>query len=572
MVVKKALILVSCLTVLGLLEASCAPAAAPTATAKPPAGPATPAKPAAAPATGTPASKPAAPAPTPKPAADQPRSGGILTVGVGGDPSSLDAHKEEAGYTLAITNGTYNGLAKYDPHGWPEVKVIPDLATNWELSPDGTVYTFHLVKGAKFHDGSPVTAEDAKFSFDRIRDPQLGLSKSPRRQQLGNVANIDTPDGSTVKITLKSPQASFLAFISAPYYPVYPKRVVLDKKGDMSSTVLGSGPFKFKEYAAGVGWELEKNKDYFVQGRPYLDKVKGYVIKDSFTRFAAFRTGNILWWGPVPYMSVSQAKTVAETLSDKMTVQWEFHPAWYGAVFNVNKPPWSDVRVRRAVTLAFDRKRMLAVGLEGAGVVGMSAQPPGEWSLPEDEMAKVPGYAKPDIEGARKLLTEAGFPNGFRTEALVRAQAMQQALATLFKDAVAGIGITADLNVVENAVYEDQRFRKAFAIMASSAGTALVDPDIILGDFYLSNSANNWSGYKNPRYDELYLKQSRTLDTRERRKIVWEMQRMLLEDVTIAVAYWSKVAYAWWKDVRNYSPPSLAHQHAFQYQDVWLAK
>ncbi|MBI2906787.1 MAG: hypothetical protein HYX92_03910 [Chloroflexi bacterium] len=563
---KKSLIMASSFSIVGLLLASCALAAAPTPTPKPAAP-----VPTAAPAAAAPA-KPAAPAATPKPAGEEPRSGGLLTVGVAGDPPSLDLHREQTAFAFAPLAGAYNGLVKYDPQAWPEMKVIPDLATSWELTSDGKVHTFRLVKGAKFHNGVTLTAEDVKYSFDRIRDPKVGLASSPRRTQLANVTSIDTPDDSTVKITLGYPQASFIPFVGGHYFSVIPKHVALEKRGDMTKTVMGTGPFKFKDYSTGVGWELVKNPDYFVKGRPYLDGIKGYIIKDAFTRFAALRTRSILWWAPFPYMTPSMTKVIEEQLSDKIAVKWEFHPAWWGAQFNVTQAPWRDVRVRQAVSMAFDRKKMLTVVLEGVGLVGISAQPPGEWALPEEEQMKVPGYAKPDLDGAKKLLAEAGYPNGFKTDALTRATPQQEAMAVVFKDAVAAIGIDVDIKAQESAVYTDQRFRKAFAVHAASAGLGHTDPDAMLGDFYITDAAYNFSGYSNPTYDELYTRQSRTLDMAERRKIIWEMQRILLRDVPIAIAFWSRVPYAWWKDVRGYTAPSLSHYHAYQYQDMWLAR
>ncbi|MBI2908410.1 MAG: ABC transporter substrate-binding protein [Chloroflexi bacterium] len=579
MLTKRFLIIASCLTVLAPI--ACAPPTQPTPVAKS-AAPSTASAtsvatsaPKLATATAAATGKPSGPTPTVKPAAEsRPESGrygGILTVGIGGNPVSLDIHQEDSSFTNAITAATYNSLLKPDPFGWPEFKPVPDLAASWQVSADGKVYTFHLAKGVKFHDGTALTAEDVKFSLDRIRNPQRGMSRSPRQQQLANVTSIDTPDDSTVKITLRNPQASFITVIATVYFAIMPRRVVSEKNNDMRNTVVGTGPFKFKSYAMGVGWDLEKNQNYFVRGRPYLDGVKGYVILDSFTRFAALRTKNILWWAPFPYMTVSQTKIIQETLSDKIAVQLESHPAWYGAMFNLTSPPWSDVRLRQAVSLTFDRKKMLVVGLEGAGVAGMSAQPPGEWSLPEEEMMKVPGYAKPDIDGARKLLAEAGFAAGLKAETLVRAVKPQQDMAVLLKDAVAAIGIDLDLKVVETAIYQDALSRKAYGIATGGVGTALTDPDMPLGDNYLSGSGRNWTGYNNPNFDQLFARQSETLDTAERRKIVWDMQRILLKDVPIAIAYWVKVPYAWWKEVRGYVPP-VGFNNAFGYQDIWLAR
>ncbi|MBI2906775.1 MAG: ABC transporter substrate-binding protein [Chloroflexi bacterium] len=340
---------------------------------------------------------------------------------------------------------------------------------------------------------------------------------------------------------------------------------------DMRKTVLGSGAFKFKSYTSGVGWELVKNPDYFVKDRPYLDGVKGYIIKDSFARFAALRTRNILWWAPFPMMSVSQTKIIEQQLSDKIALKWEFHPAWYGVIFNLNQAPWSDVRVRQAISLAFDRKRMVATGLEGAGIIGMSAQPPGEWALPEEEMVKVAGYAKPDIEGAKRLLAEAGFPNGFQSEMLVRAVKSHEDTGVVIKDAAAAIGIDLDLKVRETAVYQDTQYKKAFGIAEGGVSSKVQDPDVTLGDFYLSKAGRNWTGYSNPYYDELHAKQSRTIDAAERRKIVWEMQRVLFRDVPIAIVYWVKAPYVWWREVRGFTPP-VEFSNAYAYQEMWLAK
>ncbi|MBI2909500.1 MAG: ABC transporter substrate-binding protein [Chloroflexi bacterium] len=569
---KKSLIVASCFTILGLLVSAgggCAPAVAPTPTPKPPATAPTKA-PAAAP-TAAPTAKPAAPAPTPKPAAEQSRYGGILTAGIGGDPPSLDIHQEDSSFTYAITAATYNRLLKPDPAGWPELKPVPDLATSWQVSPDGKVYTFHLAKGAKFHDGSPVSAEDVKFTLDRIRNPQRGMAKSPRRQQLDRVTSIDTPDDYTVKITLSRPQSYFPTLMAVVYYAVMPKRVVLDKGNDMRKTVVGSGPFKLKSYSTGVGWELERNPDYFVKGRPYLDGVKGYIIVDSFTRFAALRTRNILWYAPFPYMTVSQTKTIEQTLSDKIALEWGAHPAWYGVVFNLSKPPWSDVRVRQAVSMALDRKKVVAVALEGAGVPAMVSLPTAEWRLPEDEMMKVPGYAKPDPEGAKRLLAEVGLSQGFKAEVLVRGIKPTTDIAVVVKDAGATIGIDFELKMAETATFNDARYRKAFDVLVGGSSAKLDDPDLSMGDWYVTDAEMNWAAYSNSHYDELYAKQSQTVDPAERRKIVWEMQRALLRDVPIAITSWIRVPYAWWREVKGFTVP-VGFSYSFQFEDIWLAR
>ncbi|MBI2907373.1 MAG: ABC transporter substrate-binding protein [Chloroflexi bacterium] len=528
----------------------------------------------------TPVAKPPAellvPSPTPKAAAEsrpEPgRYGGILTIGTPGDPPSLDLHQESAAYAMAPLSSAYDGLLKPNVFAWPEYKPVSSLAASWEVSADGKLYTFHLVKGAKFHNGAPVTAEDVKFSLDRTRNPQPPMARSPRKELLSAIANIDAPDDSTVKIALGYAQASFIPYMGAPGFGVMPKEVVLARGNDMTKTVVGSGPFKFKDYKRGVSWELEKNPEYFVKGRPYLDGIKGYLIPDPFTRFAAFRVKSFLFWDPAsPYMAAGQAKMVEKELSDKIALQWQFHPAWYGAYFNVTRPPWSDVRVRQAVSLTFDRKRMVAIGLEGAGVAGMAAMPPGEWGLQEEEMIKVPGYARPDLDAAKKLLAEAGFPQGFKAQGVVRKNKAHEDMAVLVKDAISKIGIDLDIMAVETATWYEYQFGKRFDFMPAGSGSVIVDPDLVLGDHYLSRSPRNYTGYSNPAFDDLYAKQAQTSDPLERRKIVWEAQRILLKDVPIVIAYWSNIPYAWWREVRGFTPP-VSFFYTYRFEEVWLSK
>ncbi|MDP2952689.1 MAG: ABC transporter substrate-binding protein, partial [Chloroflexota bacterium] len=256
-------IVISVLVILGLLLAACAPAASPTPA---------PTKPA-------PTVAPAAPAPTaaPAPAAEKPRSGGILTSSFSGDPSSFDSHQERTVLNLAPVAPAYSLLVQNDPAD--NSKIIPDLAERWEVSPDGKVYTFYIRKGVKFHDGKPATSADVKANFDRIIFPPKGVL-SHRKDTLQSVEKLEAPDDYTVRFILKFPHAGFLQMVGNPYNSIFPKHV-LEAKGDMKKDIVGTGPFKLKDFNRGVSFELVKNPDYFVPGRPYLDGITFYIIKDA---------------------------------------------------------------------------------------------------------------------------------------------------------------------------------------------------------------------------------------------------------------------------------------------------
>ncbi|MDP2954144.1 MAG: ABC transporter substrate-binding protein, partial [Chloroflexota bacterium] len=258
-------------TVLGLLVGACAPAAAP---ASPTATPA-PTKPAPAPTPNqapSPTLAPERPAPTPSPvqrtaptsppkaplAAESPKYGGVLNLVLREDPPHLDMHLDSIGSMLMALSPNYSLLVQFDPKE-PE-KVVPDLAERWEISPDGKVYTFYLRKGVRFHDGTPVTAKDVSFTFNNIVFPPKGV-RSKHQAFFTALEKVEAVDDYTVRMTTKFPQASFISMVAIPFAFIY-SNPYYQAKGDMRKNVMGSGPFKFKNYARGVSFEVERNSDY----------------------------------------------------------------------------------------------------------------------------------------------------------------------------------------------------------------------------------------------------------------------------------------------------------------------
>ncbi len=226
---------------------------------------------------------------TPTPAVEAgPKRGGVLVYGFNADPPSFDIHQETAGGTTAIALPSYNNLIGYDPMDL--TKIVGDLAENWEVKGGGAEYTFRLKKGVKWHDGAPLTSSDVKFTFERIGKPPTGMI-SPRKSYMADVVGIDVPDDATVTIRLKGPSASFLSLLAHPLLPIFSKKVV-EQRGDMKRTALGTGPFALKDYQPGVGSTMVRNADYF-KGAPYLDGLRAYIIPDTMTMLASLRTGRI---------------------------------------------------------------------------------------------------------------------------------------------------------------------------------------------------------------------------------------------------------------------------------------
>ncbi|MBI2906025.1 MAG: ABC transporter substrate-binding protein [Chloroflexi bacterium] len=560
---------VSLLTIAGLLLGSCAPAAAPTPTPKAAAPPA--AVPTKAPATTAPAPTPtpAAPTASPKAAAETPRYGGVLTTVTDSDAPSLDPQQEIVGAVMNIIAPCYNGIVQADPRD--TTKIIPDLAERWEISTSGTVYTFQLQKGVRFHDGAPFTSQDAKSTLERIKNPPRG-TKSPRQDYFQAISRIETPDENTLRIVTSYPSASFLSMLSTPWIMVVPKHVV-DSEGDMKRVVVGTGPFRFKTLTRGVSARVEKNPDYFIKGRPYLDGVLVYVMPDAFARVAALRAGNIMLIRGTPGIPEAQAKVIEATMPDKIVLDRGPHALNQGLALQTKRAPFTDVRVRQAVAYALDREKAIRLN-DGLGVLGGVLPPFWGWGLPKEELDKMPGYG-PDKDAnlamAKKLLADAGFPNGFKTVISARQHAGHMPAAVFANAELAKVGIQATIQPFETAAWADLSDRRDFDALTLNMAAELPDPDQLFSRYWLPTSGSNWSNYENPKFMELFEKQARMLDTGERRVMVQEMQRIAMTDSANLVFLWFVRIVPYWVQVKGFAK-APHHFYAARMEHVWLAK
>ncbi|MBI2910086.1 MAG: ABC transporter substrate-binding protein [Chloroflexi bacterium] len=555
---RKLFMVANCLIVLGLLLASCAPTVASTPTAKPLA-------PAAKPA----AAEPRAPTSVPKPATEQARYGGTLVVASKIAPNHFDMHQDTSVGMQLPLSPAYNLLVQNDP--LDETKIIGDLAKSWDISADGLSYTFRLNEGVKFHDGSPLRAEDVKFNLDRIVSPPPRVL-SARKEVFGNVDKIEASDGLTLKISLKNPQPSFLQLLAMPFNYVYSPAVV-KSKGDMKRDVMGTGPFKFTEYVDKISFKVKKNPDYFVKGRPYLDGITVYVILDEMVRIAALRTRQVHLLPLSAEVTASQAADLKRS-EPTFVVHERVNPGLPSIVPNVKAKPWEDVRVRQALNLAIDREAGAKV-IRGGSFPGYGyTMPTGKWSLPENELMAMPGFRKSkdqDLAEAKRLLAEAGYSQGFKFSLLAGPQVLMKETSQFAKDQLAKIGLAAEIRIEDTAVTKQMQFEGRFEVNLGTDASAVDDPDIVLGEYYLTGSPKNWGKWSNSRFDELYREQSRTLDARKRLDLVWEMQRLLHREAPRAIVVWSIRNAVVWPQVKDWLPgKSIYASHRFQ--DVWLSK
>ncbi|MDP2954180.1 MAG: ABC transporter substrate-binding protein, partial [Chloroflexota bacterium] len=296
-----------------------------------------------------------------------------------------------------------------------------------------------------WHVGKPFSSADVKTSLEKIYNPKPGII-SLRKDTLASIKSVETPDEGRVVIKLKQPSASLLLNLSAGWNVIYPKHI-LDVKGTMQKDINGTGPFKMGEYVRGVEWTQERNPEYFKKGLPYLDGLKYYIILDQASRFAALRTKRVHATG-IGMEILPDEITIIQREAPEIVIQKHWMLFWAGINLPLHRFPWSDIRARQALSLAFNREEAWNVVDYGWGLKGGVMATQGEWGLPQDKLETIPGYGpwkESNIAEAKKLLKDVGVPDGFKAVLLVRQGEDYVKLAVVMQNVLAKLGIQATL-------------------------------------------------------------------------------------------------------------------------------
>ncbi len=296
--------------------------------------------------------------------------------------------------------GVYSGLVQWGPEAENAKKVSPDLAEKWDVSEDGTSYTFSLRQGVKWHDGEPFSSADALYSLKRIIDPEV---RSPRCGSLLRplVKDVEAPDASSIVVHLKFPTTIVLPALASAWCKILPKHI-LERDGDLTrpESQIGTGPFKLKKYVRGSVIEWERNPDYFIKGLPYLDGVKQYIIKARPTQMAALKAGKTDFWYGWPPLNSKQIGEIRK--ARKELIYKESAPGGISQLhMNSTKPPFDNPDMRRAVNLAIDRHEIMKKAYDGAIIpcVILPKEAFGDYALPAEEALNAPGCREPQGRG-----------------------------------------------------------------------------------------------------------------------------------------------------------------------------
>src|SRR5262245_60800698 len=343
--------------------------------------------------------------------AQQPKRGGTLQFAISAETPHYDCHGSDTFATLHFSSPFYNTLLRFNLAKFPEIE--GDLADSWTVAPDLMTYTFKLHPGVKFHDGTPFSSADVKATYDRLRNPPAGVV-STRQATFGDIGTIETPDANTVVFKMKAVNAAMLEHFASPWNCIYSAKDLAADPNAPKTKINGSGPFIFVEHVKGSHVSGKSNESYFKQGLPYLDGFKGVFMLQAAAMLNALQGGQVL----AEFRGISPAERdrLVQTMGDKIRIEESSWTLNLLVAFNIEKKPFDDVRVRRALLLAIDRwggSQGLA-RISTLRAVGGVIRPGSPFATPEAELIKLPGLSR-DINASRaeakRLLAEAGVPN-----------------------------------------------------------------------------------------------------------------------------------------------------------------
>lgn len=435
---------------------------------------------------------------------ENPKRGGTVTTAWGMAPTHFDLHQ---GGGCAGCGMIYNGLIMWNvADGYHTI--VPALATEWSVSEDHLVYTFKLREGVTFQDGSEFNADDVVATFERIINPPDNLSISGIREQLAMVTSVTAPDPLTVEFTLAQPTPFFLEVLAGDSMIVYSAEELEANNFDLRGVTVptGTGPFKFVEYVQGEKLVLEANTEYWNSELPYVDRIEMLHVPAWPDRGTAVLTGqaDFTFNGSVDTWQEAQSRP------EMVTAQAPCLNSHMIAINNEH-PPFDDPLVRRAIHLAIDRQAIIDAFTPVWEPAFVSRWLPAAspWATPQEEVLQLPGYRPDkteDIETARQLLAEAGYPDGFETTftAWTEASSSEVAVPAFAELMRTALNITGEIKVVERPRTNDVLSSGDFDLFkADIYASPVLDPYPLWNLYLHTGASQNWSKYSNPDFDAL---------------------------------------------------------------------
>ncbi len=492
------------------------------------------------------------------PAAGTPKKGGTLTYGLSADPPNLDPQVSKGAAAQTVKELVYNNLLRY----WRGGKIQPDLAESYEMV-DPQTFRFKLRSGVTWHDGSPFTADDVKFSYERILDAKTGAD---RRTALNTIDKVIVDDPLTVRFMLKQPDGAFIYNVALPAAGIVSKKFV-EGGGNLDKTMMGTGPFKFDSREPGVKLTLVRNPSYFRSSLPYLDKVTFVPYPDDNTRVNAMKGGTVNIIDYVPWKDMDFF-----VKSNDMQLVSASESAFMCLIYNTKQKPFDDPKVRRALGYAIDRQNVVDTVFFGRGSTITGGLLPSNSPAYETSLKNTYTY---DPEKAKSLLKEAGYDAKSLPPLKLMSTstyAFHQGVGEVAQAELKKVGITTDLDLPEWATTVERGNKGDFQYRVHGLGMDSVDPDSLTTFFRTGSAYGQATGFTDPEIDKLLSQGRAETDPGKRKDIYVQIEKRLLDSQPFTYLAWREQGEAIQKKLKGYEhfPGGLFSISALTLEEAYL--
>ena len=507
-----------------------------------------------------------------------PKAGGVLRYAITSRPPHFDFHQSGTINSLGCQGCMFDNLVRRDPRDSGKT-IIPDLAHSWEVAQDAKTYTFHLRKDVMFHDGAEFTSEDVKATYDRIVKPPAGVS-IPRSTLFTAVSEIQARDKYTIEFKLSEPRpASFMmAAFASGWNGIVRKKTLEDNQYNLRRVVdiPGTGPFKSKRRVENEVWVMEKNKDYWNKGLPYLDGIEFYhALPFSPELGSAILSNRVDYARIVDPVTARKAKDTPGMSSTNF-----YQSVIQGTWMNDKKKPFDDPRVRRAIHLCLDRPVLVDVVKDVAPMMmGGFIYPFSDFATPKDQLAKRLGYQSDTtaaVKEAKALMAAAGYANGYKgtLDYLVREVASfklwSQAIQAMLQQA---LGLDIKLRTVVESVWFDDIKSGNYDLAIGAIVSTLLDPSDYFNAWYKKDGPQNYGFWNNDGFNALLPGIDTEVDTAKRLALIRKAEDICEQDPPVLPVSWEKINDVWFNYVKGHNPYEyFGIYDCVRFDTFWLDK
>ena len=505
------------------------------------------------------------------------KRGGTLRLYDWSNPPSASIHEEATVSTVVPFMPVFSNLVLFDQHERLATAetIRPELATSWVWDAAKTKLAVKLREGVTWHDGKPFTAKDVVCTMDLLQGKGNDhFRKNPRKIWWQNLQETKAIGDFQVEFVLERPQPAFLTLLASGYSPIYPCHV---SAADMRTKPIGTGPFKLVEFKSNELVRVERNPDYWKKGHPYLDAIETRIITNRSTRVLAFVSGELDMT-----QIVDLTKTIITDIAKQDPTAICAMAPTNGSVnliINRAKAPFNEAKLREALTLALDRKAFNTILTQGEAKIGgaMMAGPEGSFAMPDDVVAKLPGYGGTVAENraaAIKIMESLGYTKDkpLALQVSTRSVPLYMEPAVLLVDQLKAINIAAELDVVDTSIWFGKVTRGDYAVGLNATGAGADDPDVALYENYACGSERNYTKYCNKEVDKLLDMQSREADHEKRKRIVWKIEELLARDAARPIIVQGTAGLCRKPYVKGFALHQNNIFSNWRFDDAWLDK